>query len=109
MADDTEISGTKLKKGARLGVCVGAANRDGSHWEDPDRFDITRGKAKNVAFGMGPHYCLGTWIARQQVGATALPILLERLPNLRLNLDRPPEFRGWVFRGPVHMHLRWDI
>jgi cytochrome P450 len=108
VAVDTELSGTKLKKGERLAVCVGAANRDPRRWRDPDRFDISRGKAKNLAFGMGPHYCLGTWIARQQVGATALPLLFGKLPNLRLNLDRPPEFKGWVFRGPTHLHLRWD-
>lgn len=108
VAVDTEISGTKLKKGSRLAVCVGAANRDPGHWKNPDHFDITRGKVKNLAFGMGSHYCLGAWVARQQLGSTTLPLLFERLPNLRLNLDHPPEFRGWVFRGPTHMHLKWD-
>jgi cytochrome P450 len=107
VAVDTEISGTELKQGSRLAVCVGAANRDPGHWKDPDRFDITRGKVKNLAFGMGPHFCLGTWVARQQLGPTTLPLLFERLPNLRLNLDYPPEFKGWVFRGPTHLHLEW--
>lgn len=109
VAGDTEVSGTKLKKGSRLAVCVGAANRDPEHWKDPDRFDITRGKVKNLAFGMGPHYCLGTWVARQQLGSTALPTLFERLPGVRPNLDRPPEFFGWVFRGLRHLHLQWDL
>ncbi len=108
VAFDTEISGTKLRKGSRLAVCVGAANRDRGHWKNPDRFDITWGKAKNLAFGMGSHYCLGAWVARQQLGQTTLPLLFERLPNLRPNLDHPPEFRGWVFRGATHMHLKWD-
>lgn len=108
VARDTELAGVKLEEGDRLGVVVASANRDERHWDDPDRFDIRRGKAKNLAFGMGPHYCLGTWIARQQVGATALPLLFQKLPNLRPDLDRPPEFWGWVFRGPTHFHLRWD-
>lgn len=105
---DTELAGVKLEEGDRLGVVVASANRDERHWDDPDRFDITRGKSKHLAFGLGPHYCLGTWVARQQLGATALPTLFERLPGVRLNLDHPPEFWGWVFRGLTHLHLQWE-
>lgn len=108
VARDTELAGVKLEEGDRLGVVVASANRDERHWQNPDRFDIGRGKSKHLAFGLGPHYCLGTWVARQQLGATALPTLFRRLQNLRLNHDRPPEIRGWVFRGLTHLHLRWD-
>jgi hypothetical protein len=106
---ETELAGVKLPQGARLGIIIASANRDERHWKDPERFDITRGKLKNLAFGLGPHYCLGSWFAREQLGATALPILFARLPNLRLNLDYPPEFRGWVFRGATHFHVQWDV
>jgi cytochrome P450 len=108
-ACDTEIAGTHLPKGARLAIVVGSANRDERHWQNPDRFDITRGKLKNLAFGLGPHYCLGSWMAREQLGVATLPTLFARLPNLRLNLDYPPEFRGWVFRGATHFHVQWEI
>lgn len=109
VARDTGLAGVKLEEGDRLGVVIASANRDERHWDDPDRFDIRRGKVKHLAFGMGPHYCLGTWVARQQLGATALPTLFERLHDVRLNLDRPPEFFGWVFRGLRHLHLQWDV
>lgn len=108
VAHDTQLAGVKLEEGDRIGVVVGSANRDERHWREPDVFDIGRGKAKNLAFGMGPHYCLGTWVARQQLGATALPTLFERLPDLKLSLDNPAEFRGWVFRGLTHLNLRWS-
>jgi cytochrome P450 len=108
VARDTELAGVKLEEGDRLGVVIASANRDERHWDDPDSFDIRRGKVKHLAFGMGPHYCLGTWVARQQLGATALPTLFQRLPDMHLNLDHPPEFRGWVFRGPAHLRLKWD-
>jgi cytochrome P450 len=102
---ETELAGTLLPQGARLGIIISSANRDERHWHNPDRFDITRGKVKNLAFGLGPHYCLGSWFAREQLGATALPILFSRLPNLHLNLDSPPRFQGWVFRGMTDFHL----
>jgi cytochrome P450/quercetin dioxygenase-like cupin family protein len=108
VAQDTSLAGTKLAKGDRLIVHVGSANRDESQWKDPDRFDITRGKVKHLAFGMGPHYCLGAWLARQQLGGTALPILFERLPGMRLDLDQPPSLSGWAFRAMDHLHLKWD-
>jgi hypothetical protein len=38
----------------------------------------------------------------------AVQRLLERLPNLRSDPDRPAEFSGWEFRAPQHLHVRWD-
>lgn len=102
------LGGTDLEPGARVMVNFAAANRDERAWERPDDFDITRPKRRHVAYGVGHHFCLGVWIARAQIGAVALPTLLRRLPGLRLDTERPPEVRGWVFRGPVHLHARWD-
>ncbi|MEA2178109.1 MAG: hypothetical protein QOG77_1406 [Solirubrobacteraceae bacterium] len=102
------LGSTRLEPGARLGINVGAANRDERHYERPDEFDITRPKTRNLAFGVGHHFCLGVWMSRHQIGSVALPTLFRRLPGLRLDLDRPAELRGWVFRGPVHLQARWD-
>jgi cytochrome P450 len=99
---------TALEPGARVMVNFASANRDEREWDRPDDFDITRPKKRNVAFGVGHHFCLGVWMARQQVGAIALPTLFRRLPGLRADLDRPPTIRGWVFRGPVDLWVRWD-
>ncbi|MDQ0218678.1 cytochrome P450 [Peribacillus cavernae] len=109
VAVDTELRGKKLKRGDKIAVLVSSANRDENQWENPNVYNIHRKKLKShLAFGTGHHYCLGAWLARYQLGMTALPILFERIPNLRLNLDHPPQMKGWVFRGPLHLHLEWD-
>jgi cytochrome P450 len=103
-----QIDRTRLQPGARLGLVVAAANRDERHWADPDRFNVDRPKSRNVAFGVGSHFCLGVWMSRYLIGDAALPALFSRLSHLRLDLDQPPDFRGWVFRGPTRLHARWD-
>lgn len=108
VAEDTVLGGVKLAKGERLALVVASANRDEKKWDNPDEFNINREKVKShLAFGYGAHYCLGAWLARYQLGQAALPILFQRLPNLRLNLDHPPKFWGWVFRGAQHLHVKW--
>jgi cytochrome P450 len=102
------LSGADLEPGARVLVNFASANRDERAWERPDAFDISRPKRRNVAFGVGHHYCLGVWMARAQLSTVAMPTLFRRLPGLRLDDDRPVDVRGWVFRGPVTLHARWD-
>lgn len=104
---DVELGGTRLPAGARLAVVLGSGNRDESVFENPDAFDITRKKKPHVAFGGGPHFCLGAWAARMQVGEVALPTLFRRLKQLRLVEEDPPQWSGWVFRGPTRVRASW--
>ncbi|MGY3528690.1 cytochrome P450 [Bradyrhizobium sp. USDA 4452] len=105
---DVDLSGTTLPEGLQIGFCVGAANRDGNRFAEPDRFDVTRPKQSHLAFGAGPHFCAGTWVSRLTVGKIVVPMLFARLRNLRLRAEAPPVVRGWVFRGPVTLPVRWD-
>ncbi|TQS45123.1 cytochrome P450 [Cryptosporangium phraense] len=105
---ETELGGVILPAGARLGIVLASANRDESVFTDPDAFDINRTNRVHLAFGGGPHYCLGTWIGRAQVGAVSMPTLLRRLPNLRLDETVPVRWGGWVFRGLLNLPVRWD-
>lgn len=105
---DVDLSGTALPEGLQIGLCVGAANRDGNRFAEPDRFDVTRPKQSHLAFGAGPHFCAGTWVSRLTVGKIVVPMLFARLRNLRLRAEAPPVVRGWVFRGPVTLPVRWD-
>ncbi|MHC2257755.1 cytochrome P450 [Bradyrhizobium embrapense] len=105
---DVDLSGTTLPEGLQIGLCVGAANRDGNRFAEPDRFDVTRPKQSHLAFGAGPHFCAGTWVSRLTVGKIVVPMLFARLRNLRLRAEAPPVVRGWVFRGPVTLPVRWD-
>jgi cytochrome P450 len=103
-----ELNGCVLEPGARIGVMVASANRDETVYERPDMFDIQRPRRPHLAFGGGPHYCLGAWAARAQVAQCALPTLFRRLKNLRLATDVPVTWQGWVFRGPVSLTVEWD-
>jgi cytochrome P450 len=104
---DTALAGVDLERGALIAAVVASANRDEHHWPDPDRFDIHRRDGANLAFAIGSHHCVGAWLARYESRA-AVRILLERLPGLRLDDERPIELRGWEFRRPTHLHVRWD-
>jgi len=102
------LEGVRLPAGARLGVVLGAANRDPLVFEDPETFNIFREKKPHLAFGGGVHFCAGTWIARAQVAQVALPAVFEKLPNLRLDPSTASIDAGWVFRGMTKMPVLWD-
>jgi len=108
IAGHAKIDGVTITPGGRAFFMFGAANRDPAHFADPDRFDIGRDTRKHIAFGAGPHFCAGAFAARALVADVALPMMFERLHGLRLDADRPAAFRGWAFRGPLSMHVRWD-
>ncbi|MBB2914116.1 cytochrome P450 [Streptosporangium becharense] len=61
---DTEVRGTKIKAGDAVVTWLGAANRDEEVFPDAGRFDLRRRPNKHLAFGIGPHYCVGHTLAR---------------------------------------------
>lgn len=83
VAQDTELGGVAIPKGAFVMLRYAAANRDEAVFEDPDRFDVARENARDhLAFGMGIHFCVGAALARTEAAA-ALATLLERSRSLR--------------------------
>jgi cytochrome P450 len=105
---DTELGGTTVPAGANLGLLVSSANRDEEVWgPTAHEYNLFRPKRTHAAFGFGTHYCSGHHFSRVQM-RIALTRLLERLPRLRLDPDRPPLFTGWEFRAPRHLHVLWD-
>jgi cytochrome P450 len=104
---ETELAGVALPAGALVAAVLASANRDPRHWERPDEFDIDDHRRPHLAFSAGPHVCVGALLARFET-RTALRRLLERLPGLRLDPERPIELNGWEFRSPQHLHLRFD-
>ena len=83
-SSDVDVGGVTVPKGSNISVGLGAANRDPSKYADPDRFDIFRDPKQHIAFGFGPHMCLGMHLARMET-RVALNHLFDRLPNLRLD------------------------
>jgi cytochrome P450 len=108
VAHDTKLGDVELPCGTRIGVLLASANRDERHWEDPDRFDLRRATPRHIAFSRGPHVCLGAFVARQQIGRSALPRLFARFPRLRLVDGFEPRQVGWVFRGLASLDVGWD-
>jgi cytochrome P450 len=103
--EPVEIAGIKLHKGEKIGLLLGAANRDPARYADPGRFDPARPLLPHVAFGAGIHFCIGAPLARLEM-QVALPILFKRLPGLRL--AAPPRYRNaWHFHGLESLPVTW--
>ena len=80
--EDTELAGQKIAKDEKVVLWFGAANRDPDIFENPDAFNILRpNAAKHLAFGHGPHKCLGSRIAQLQL-RLAYEKILDRFPNI---------------------------
>jgi cytochrome P450 len=79
---DAEIAGQKVAEGEKVIMYYGAANRDAAMFENPDTLDVARPNAnKHIAFGYGPHVCLGKRVAQIQL-EEAYRQLLVRLPDI---------------------------
>jgi cytochrome P450 len=107
VTENVEIDGVTIPAGARVDVCLGAANRDPGRWQDPDRYDIFRPAQGHLGFAIGPHQCLGMNVARQEM-ITAIGGLMDRFPRLRFDPDvPPPQLVGGVEqRGMSHLKVR---
>ncbi|MPZ73508.1 MAG: cytochrome P450 [Nitriliruptorales bacterium] len=97
---DTQLGGVSIAAGSNLVISLAAANRDDTRWGHPDRYDLHREAQSHVAFGSGPHLCLGLHLARLEM-RLAVERLLDRLPDLRVDPDaEPAQIRGEIFRSP---------
>lgn len=103
---DTELAGQRIAKGDKVVVYHASAHFDERVFPDPHRFDITRTPNDHLAFGQGPHLCLGAHFGRLQM-RIFFTQLLTRLPELEL--DGPPVHLSSNFiNGVSHLPLRWD-
>ena len=106
---DTEFRGIKLPRGTEVFMSLAAANRDPRLFDHPDRYDMDRDNAsKHIAFGRGPHICLGRLLAKLEL-TTVLNLLIEKVPSLRLVMGQELSyFPNFSFRGPKTLYLTWD-
>jgi cytochrome P450 family 142 subfamily A polypeptide 1 len=89
---DTVLGGKQIAAGDKLLLLYPSANRDERQFADPDTFDIRRRPNEHLAFGFGPHVCLGNSLARLEI-TTLLDRLLDRLPDLALAAPGEPPRR----------------
>jgi cytochrome P450 len=103
--EDVEVAGVRFGRGEKVGLMLGAANRDPERFPNPDAFDPAREPNAHVAFGAGIHFCVGAPLARLEM-AVALPILFQRLPGLRL--AEAPRYRdAFHFHGLQALTVAW--
>ena len=95
--ETVEVGGVTMPPQTRVTLCIGAANRDPSQFNDPEIFDIARTPNRHLAFASGTHACAGMSLARLE-GQIAIGRFIKRFPNFAL--DGPPLRGGRVrFRG----------
>jgi cytochrome P450 len=103
---DIEYRDVLFPTGTFIGIGLADANRQTSVFADPDTFDITKPAPEQpqLTFGSGIHYCLGASLARAEL-QEALPLLAQRMPNLRVDgrITWKPDVVG-IF-GPNHMPI----
>lgn len=96
----TELGGVALPEGARLTLCIGAANRDPEVFAQPHALDLQRQPNRHLAFGFGTHQCAGLSLARLE-GMVALSMFLRRFPRYALSAA-PTRGARARFRGFLH-------
>jgi cytochrome P450 len=101
--DDIEVGGRLIRRGERVVLSLGAANRDPARFAEPDRFDLDRADDRHLAFGGGIHFCLGAYLGRLEV-SIALRRLLEAYPRLELAAQPRWQARAGL-RGPRELLL----
>ncbi|MEL6366790.1 MAG: cytochrome P450 [Pseudomonadota bacterium] len=84
--EDVTLRNTRIKAGDKVVLWYTSGNRDEDTFERPYEFDITRQKAAHLGFGSGTHYCVGSRVARMQIGIL-FTSLLQRYPNIQLAGD----------------------
>jgi cytochrome P450 len=100
-----DLGGHAVERGQIVLASLGAANHDPAVFTDPEQLDIRRVASRHIAFGQGPHYCLGAALAKMEA-SIAITLLLSRFPNLRLKTTKLPRIGGLTFRGVKELPVK---
>jgi len=108
VAKAASVNGVDFSADDRVFLMFGSANRDEAHFQNAERFDLTRDTSKSIAFGAGPHFCAGAAVSRTMIADVALPGVFARLKELRLDEREPVRIGGWAFRGLQNLPVMWE-
>jgi cytochrome P450 len=108
VAKDVTYKGIEMKAGERVLMYDPAADLDPAQFKNPELFDLKREEKTHIAFGAGPHRCLGSHLARVEL-QTITEQMMTRLPQFRLDPQKPPTFHGGHVIGPESLGLLWDV
>ena len=93
-SEDVTIAGVTIPRGEMVFAVLASANQDERQFADPDTLNVAREPNKHLAFGLGPHFCLGAPLARLE-GQIAINTLLRRIPEMRLTGRRTTALAAW--------------
>ena len=102
---EVELHGVKLRPGEMVSLLLGASNVDGAEFEAPERVDFERGQNRHLAFGGGPHRCLGSHLARMEL-RVALEEWHRRIPEYRIQPGAVPTYSPGI-REVTYLPLEW--
>jgi cytochrome P450 len=106
VAAELVLHGQTLRRGDLVVALIGAANRDPARHERPDELDITRRPAPPLAFGQGPHVCIGAALTLMEA-QTVFAQVLERWPDLTLAAPAAPHWSGnALYRGLTELSVQ---
>jgi len=108
VARDTVFMGVEMKENERVILFLPGADLDAAEYPEPEQYKQQREGSPHIAFGVGPHRCLGSHLARYEL-QIVYEELLGRLPQFRLDPDKPLRYHGGHVIGPDHVWLRWDV
>jgi cytochrome P450 len=106
VAQDIDFFGFPLKENERIAMYLPGADLDPAAFREPERFDMARDE-NHIAFGAGPHRCLGSHLARLELQVLYQEVL-ARLPTFRLDAERPATFHAGNIIAMDSLPLRWD-
>jgi cytochrome P450 len=94
---ELEVAGTRIPERSKVMLLYGSANRDPAKFQDPNLYRVDRNPSEHLAFGFGPHTCLGAHLARLEV-RTLLQQALQKIKRMRLEAD-PTRMHNPLLRG----------
>ncbi len=106
VSKDIEFQGVNLKAGERIMLFLPGADLDAKEYPNPEVYNHKRENSVHIAFGAGPHRCLGSHLARVEL-QVVYEELLARLPQFSLDTSKPVSFHGGHVVGPDHVWLNW--
>lgn len=107
LKEESVVDGITIPKGAIVRLVIAAANRDETHFPDPDMFDIDRDNSSHFGFGGGPHACVGAPLARLET-RVALQELAKRIDHFDYDGDDAVQLQPGhaITLGPKHLRVR---
>ena len=105
---DVEFEGVTMKQGEMALMFLPGADLDPDEFKAPDDYNLARENKVHIAFGTGPHRCLGSHLARIEL-QVLYEEMLKALPEFRIDPDKPTVFHGGNVIGPDELNLVWDV